>query len=318
MAIKIIVKPDLEIDTFEEFCELYGPNAIAADGFVKVGPSRDLRRRCFNWNHHNGVSRADTYATCAQALTAVRYRIMDLFPRDSKGQVEVSVLFGDADQDTATTAAIIKNWERFVSPNDPLANSLVEVENRLDASLGAYPYGVDMPILRKVAWIYEPYDIFLKSGGKNRKNPHEYLAVMEHVEARIMAYLVGKGEELPVNASFHIERQVGINGCRVAEVVQTGPLGKMAAAAQGVGVGIQFRPRADGRTDVTGWLASPYVPCDSIWLNQHFNEIETYAEGGTWGGGDLIFASPRDKGTSVPKEHIFEVVAENVRSMVSA
>lgn len=283
MAVEIILEIGKEIATFAEFAVRYGPDAIAIDGFVKEGPRDDLRCRCFNFNHHDGVSRAHTYATCAQALTAVRYRILDLFPRDASGCHTFKLCENDIDQDTILTEIILEEPELFISTHNPLVNALVEVENRLDASLGTYPFNIDMPLLRRVAWIYQPYDLFIRSGGKTRRDPAEYRSTSDHVKSRIRQYLIGKGGELPVQSNFESVREATVNGRRIVQIIPNGALAKMAAALKGVDVGLIFTVRSDGRFDVTGWKSTPYVPVDPQRLSDYFNSIERGTLG-TWGG----------------------------------
>ena len=316
MAVEIVLEIGKEIATFEEFVQLYGPNAIAIDGFVKEGPKVDLRNRCFNYNHHDGVSRDNTYATCGQALTAVRYKVLDWFPRDTEGKHTFKIYEDDTDQDTILTEMIFEESELFISTYNPLVNALVDVENRLDASLGTYPYNLDMTLLRKIAWIFQPYDLFLSSGGKDRRNPEEYRCVSSDVKNRIRQYLLGRAGELPVRSNFDPVREEVVNGRTVAEIIPRGPLAKMAAAIKGIDVGLTFRTRSDGRLNVTGWRSTPYVPCRPEYLCTYFNSIEKGTLG-TWGGGDMIFASPRDLGTGISKDDIWDAVIDDVKYMTT-
>ncbi len=309
--IELIVIPALEIKGFGEFCKTYGPNAIALDGFVKASPQRSFKNRCINWNHHDGVSRADTYATCAQALTGIRQQAMLMFKQD--GDTNVKVYVNDCDEDVCLAWAIIHNFHLHKSPYNPLLNRLVEIENRLDASMGIYPYGVDLPMLKTLEWIYQPYREFVKNGGKNKSIANEFASVIFSVENRINSYLLGNAEELPVDDSYDLVKDYKIGNYRIGQIIQHGSLAKMLACKEGIHIGLTIQSNTLGKNNVTIWSSTPYIPCNIEKLSKRFNFLEKPVIG-SWGGGDSICASPRNIGTSLSAEVIWEELIKNIKS----
>src|SRR3989338_3983128 len=126
------MKPN-KVMTFGEFKAAYGHDAIAIDGYVEGPPQYDLENRLINLNHHNGCSRLETRATCAQALMAARMGLAK-FLRDP-----TTVYANDCDEDVCLTCHILSKLWQAEQLYNPLLNKFVDFEDKLDASSGSYP-----------------------------------------------------------------------------------------------------------------------------------------------------------------------------------
>ena len=70
MQVQLHIMPGVVWD-WEKFCHETPPYSIALDGFVAEGPRFSFKGLRANFNHHEGVDRLATRATCSQILLAV-------------------------------------------------------------------------------------------------------------------------------------------------------------------------------------------------------------------------------------------------------
>jgi hypothetical protein len=107
--------------------------------------------RVANFNHHEGVSRLETRATCAQVLLAVRQG----FFRRFTGTVHVYV--NDCDEDVCLSVFLLRYPHLCQGVINPLLNRLVAMEDMLDSTACSYAYPPEMKSLQTLAWIFAPY-----------------------------------------------------------------------------------------------------------------------------------------------------------------
>ena len=78
------IEPKIPPLSWDDFVKTYPENSIALDGFV-TGPTHFFKNEkgvWANFNHHEGVDRLSTRATCAQTLLAIRQGLIKSFVGD--------------------------------------------------------------------------------------------------------------------------------------------------------------------------------------------------------------------------------------------
>src|SRR5688572_23777180 len=124
--ITLHLEPNTPPLTMEGFVKEYPTNSIAIDGFVS-GPPQFVRhgvKRYLNLNHHEGVARLETRATCAQALMMVRQRLFHFFV-DGKGSPDAQVFANDCDEDVCLTWFVLRHHYLVEPSMNPMLNRLV-------------------------------------------------------------------------------------------------------------------------------------------------------------------------------------------------
>ena len=283
--------------TFGQFCEMKAP-AIALDGCVE-GPTKvSAAGPHASFNHHEGVDRLSTRATCEQVLLSVAQGLWDQMLPMGEPQADVHV--NDADPDVCTALWVLDHPELA---DHPAVQRLVAAEGILDTT-GAYwcPPWVDENLLAEMAWVFEPYHVARDDGLPGDVEGLHQL-IMD-VSERISAYVDGRGERRPAWGEFHIVAKLG----SVAAIEESGPYARMAVGRAGIQAVVAERESA-GRRIVTLAKSSPFVPVDLVDAYETLNELEACPIEDQWGGSDLIGGSPRAKGTFLPLSTILEVVA---------
>lgn len=284
---------------------------IAIDGFVPSGPAFASVTRGgtprLNFNHHDGVSRLETRATCAQALIAIR---QGLFSKggpfaDERGHPVAAVYANDCDEDVCLTWFVLSQSHLTGQTINPLLNRLVYMEDMLDTTAGGYPFPSDMPSLQVLNWIFEPYRRFRMIGGLDRRIPTEFAAVVEDVSQRISAYIAGNGKSLDLDTRYEVLSRDGF----WAEIREVGMNARVGVYGDGIRAFVTSRQRPDGRWVHTLGRQSIFVPFDVPKILARLNEIESCGND-RYGGGDLIGGSPRVAGSATSPADLVEIVRE--------
>lgn len=92
--------------TWDEFVRRCPPFSIALDGYVNSKPLFDPKGPHLNLDHHTGVDRLTTRATCGQTLVVIRQGLFNAF-KDNKG-AKANVFVNDCDQDVALSFFLLK------------------------------------------------------------------------------------------------------------------------------------------------------------------------------------------------------------------
>lgn len=100
-------------------------NSIALDGYVQ-GPSFDLEKNRFSFDHHDKVNRQITRASCQQVADAL---LLGFEPKES------SIYINDVDGDTVLSVWLLRHPEMAI---DPKIRTLVESVGGIDAHGPAY------------------------------------------------------------------------------------------------------------------------------------------------------------------------------------
>lgn len=278
--------------------------SIALDGFVAEGPRFDGGGPWLNLNHHEGVDRLATRATCGQVLMAIRQGLFVSF-RDEKGP-RAQVWVNDCDEDVCLSWFLLKYGHLAEHAMNPQLNRIVALEDALDATAGAYPYPADLPVLRELAWVFEPYRAFRLGGHIDEKRADAYLRVVTDVENRVLAHITGRGQSLPLDTRY--ERVGGGPGW--AMIREHGAQGRTGAFSDGIRAYVAVRDRPDGRWTYTVGRMSPFVPFDVPAILAALDAAEGPGANASdrWGGGNTIGGSPRVAGSKIPPADVTRII----------
>lgn len=290
------------------FKERYGRYTVALDGFVNEGPWFDpaLPSQCFN--HHEGVSRLETRATCAQVSMALRSGFLQTF-RDENGP-RVHAFVNDCDEDVCLSWWLLKHHDVATPLFHPLLNRLLYITDMLDTTAGAFPFPEDAPLLEEIAWVYEPYRRFRTSGGLARRDENEFRSIIQDVCARISAYVIGRGERLVPDTRFEVIGSYPV-WSHVREIGSQARLGVFGSGIQAFVASSDYGP---GRWMHVIGRSSEYIPFPVPELLEALNREEdgTY----TWGGGSTIGGAPRVGGSRLSPEEVARVINDVMRAHV--
>jgi hypothetical protein len=301
MTIDLIVQanvPGISWEVFENTAPKY---SVSLDGYVKDGPAYNDEKVLANFNHHDHCDRLATRSTCAQVLMAIRQGMFSKF-KDQQGQ-QLNVFVNDCDEDVCTSWFLLNNNHLVVNAMNPLINRLVSMEDALDATAGAYPFPGELPMLKKMAWVYEPYRNFRLNGLLEKRNDDQFKSVIEDVERRIMAHITDTGKSIPfldmrydIIDKFVMVKEVGSHA-------RTGMFG------DGIKAYVSVKERSDGKYTYTIGKLSPFIPLDLLKLTAIFNKEDPSSTlDDSWGGGNNIMGSPRISGSSINPTDLFNLM----------
>ena len=272
--------------------------AIALDGCVR-GPSRWCADGPYaSMNHHEGVDRCSTRATCEQAVLLVAQGLWDTMTRDGVPCAAVHV--NDCDADVCTAVWALGHPDRL---DEPAVQRLIGLEGILDTTGGCFtPPWADSDILAELAWTFEPYQ-----RRRDHGSPIDAVVmttVIEEVGDRITALVDGRGDRRPAWGDFELVARHG----PVAAVVEHGPYARIAARRAGIKTLVAERRCGDRRV-ITLAKTSPFVATDLNVAYARLNRLDGCPDDDGWGGSDLVGGSPRGRGTGLPLDLILETVA---------
>ncbi len=312
MDFKLEMRPDRPPIEWEDFAKNFPTFSIALDGAVAGGPNFLLRPDgpLATFNHHEGCDRLATRATCRQVLMAIRMGLFQSF-RNSTNEVKITALCDDCDEDVCLSVFLLKHGHLFEHPFNPALNRLVAIEDELDATAGSYPYPPDLPIMRQIFWIFEPYRLFRHSGGLSRLNPREFESVVTDVESRITRHIMGEGEAISpdirygtigVNRGWSIIKEVGVDA-------------RLGAIGDGIKAYVLVRARPNGRfTYIIGRVSAFIAHFNNDNIYEALNQAEGLATNpDRWGGGNTIGGSPRIAGSGLDPEELAGIVNSVVK-----
>lgn len=308
MSVTLEMRPTDPPMSWDEFRAKVPSFGIALDGFVAAGPVFDPAGPWLNLNHHEGVDRLATRATCGQVLMAIRQGLFAAF-RDAAGP-RAAVYVNDCDEDVCLSFFLLKYGHLAEHAMNPSLNRLVALEDALDATAGAYPYPADLPVLRELAWIFEPYRALRASGEIDRKRAEDYVRVVTDVEHRILAHVTGSGSSIPLDTRY---ARIG-GGPGWAMIRELGAQGRTGAFSDGVRAYVAVRDRPGGGWTYTVGRMSPFVPFDVPAILVALQQAEAAAAGEAarpddrWGGGNTIGGSPRVHGSHLPPAEVTRIV----------
>lgn len=306
MSIRLHVIPGLSYETREDFIRETCPFSIALDGIAKQGPWQDYSEAGVwrNFNHHEDVDRMATRASCAQVAMAIRGGLFETF-RDEEGP-RADVWVNDCDEDVCLSWWLLCNHLRAQPLSNPMLNRLLNVVDNLDTTAGAYGYDKDEPVLKELAWIFDPYRRFRNSGRYSNLDPHEFRGVIEDVAHRIGLHLVGKGKSQPLDLRYDVVS----NGGAFCVVREVGAQARLALFGDGITAFVALR--ADGTLSAIGRKSSD-IPFPLPNIFKALNKAEGCSPDDSWGPvveGATVGGPPRASGTKLSVDQVCEVIRE--------
>lgn len=274
--------------SFERFCAEPGP-AVALDGFVPGPPCWEANRH-WNFNHHEGVDRLTTRATCEQVALAIRMGLFSMLCPGDGTEPVIEVYVNDADADVCLSVWLLEHPGLV---DDPAVVRLVAAEGMLDVTGGTSVPTTDPAFLDELCWVFAPYDDARAAGVAGSDS--EVVKIIAEVGDRIDAHLSGRGGRRLASGHYRVLARDG----QVAVVREYGPLARARMRADGIGVFVSVRETKDHRIVSVG-KTGPYVAMDLEAVWERLNRAEGCVGAERWGGGDSIGGSPRRGGTRLP------------------
>lgn len=298
-----MMQPGVPPMSWSKFCKISDPCSIAFDGYVSGGPRFDPRGPRMNCNHHEGVDRLATRATCAQILIAIRQGLLKSFITEH-GALLINAYFNDCDQDVCTTWFLLKHSHLVTNVMTPALNRLVMMEDMLDSTAGAYPFPVQLPLLQKLAWVFEPYSQLRSSGELDKKDPASYTRVITDVELRIMQHVLGEGDALSLDTRYEVVQSFK----HWTMVNEIGAQARTGMFGDGIHSFVSVREQPNKNVWVyTIGRMSPFIPFPIPKIIAALNKAEQCTED-LWGGGDIIGGSPRVSGSRLPPKEFSRII----------
>lgn len=308
MIMQLFVETKKEPLTWDYFNRTHAPYSIALDGYVHGAPRfvEYERGPYINFNHHEEVDRLGTRATCAQVLMAVRQGLFTTFDPKPGRAIGVGVFANDCDQDVCLSWFILKNSWLAENTINPRLNRLVHISDMMDTCAGTYPFHEDMPIIREISWVYEPYTKFRLSGQLHKKNAEEYRSIITDVENRIMKHVVGEGDEIELDTRVEILSS-GKNGAFTV-IKEVGRDSRFALPSQKINAFVSVLDSTLGRYRYTIGKTSMFYPFDIPKILDRLNEVEACTTADKWGGSNTVGGSPRVAGSKLTPDEVKDVI----------
>lgn len=291
--------------TWQEFVKAKGPYSIALDGIVLAPTTRIPSVPIANLDHHVDCDRISTRSTSEQAAMEINLGLMKTFQKDGIPTAQLYV--NDIDEDVCLSTWLLKNHELVQNHGNPMINRLVYCQDKLDCTAGMYPFG-NTTFRRQLAWIMAPYQNARYGGQLHSMSDKDMEAVLEAVHSRITSYVMGEGKEVALEGQFEV--LYSGNGWSIVE--ESGPAARMAMLDSGIEAFVvsRFKEEIDGedRYHYSIGRRSVWVPFDVL----NILDVLSKADRKEWGGSNTIGGSPRDGGSKLSPEEIFEIVEANI------
>lgn len=289
-----------ETMSWEEFLKKTPERSIALDGVVLAPPRFDEKTLHLNLDHHNGVEREATMSTVEQTLFAIKGGLMDRFT--SRNLYTPHVYVNDPDQDTSLSVCLLERHKLFEGTHGhPVAHRLIALTNRLDITGGAFPMNLDEALVRKHAWVFDPYTRLRKSGMLADANDVVMTNCIEAILGRFDALLMNRGGEQELDTRheilfdhprFKIIREIG------------GVDARYYLFGRGLDAFISLvATRADGRHVYTVGRRSRFVNFPVPLLYNDFNSAEGLTGEKIWDGSTIV-GGCRNRGSRLPWEEL--------------
>jgi hypothetical protein len=304
-GITLHVLPSVPPMNGKAFREAFGAYAVAIDGFVAEGPWFNDVLPAQNFNHHEGVERLETRATCAQVLVAIRQGFFQRFRMHNTPYANVYV--NDCDEDVCASWFLLSHASFSKTVLNPRLNRLIHLVDMLDTTAGAYPFPEDLPSLRELAWVMEPYRRFRLAGGLDKRSESDFRGVITDVCGRMTANVMGEGQAVELDTRYEVlAAEEGWT-----HVQETGQQARVGMFANGIRAFVASTPRADGRWSHVVGRMSTYIrfPVGEICSAMNVAEGLT-ASDNRWGCATTIGGSPRIRGSALDPKQVREIVKD--------
>lgn len=304
--IKLLALPYISSVDWQDFIHTHPSFSIALDGYVSDSTKIYKEKRMVNFNHHENVDRLSTKATCSQVLIAIRMGLFDFFKSPSQDN-EIKVYVNHCDEDICTSWFLLKYGYMDEYILNPKLTKLVTMEDSLDSTSGAYPYPKRLPILKELAWVFEPYRKAKREGILNVKETEIYEKVIIDVEERIKAHISGNGEKISLDTKYKVLSKHD-KWCMVEEI---GDYAKTGMMSNGIKAYLSVKERNNGRWNYVIGRISPFIDFDIDLIIKKLNEAEN-SEKDKWGGANIIGGSPRVNGSKLSPAEVEKIINNNI------
>jgi hypothetical protein len=295
--------------TWEDFVNSKPNFSIALDGYVKGPPKFLIQGPYANFNHHEGVARIATRSTCAQVYFYICLGLLDTFQKH--GEPHANVYINDVDQDICLSCWLLKNSDKLIQLRiDSVLFQLIMFEDILDASAGAYPINPERPLLRKQAWIYEPYTSARADGSIYHMSKNEMVIILWSVCDRIDSAIKGHSVEIELDTAF--ETIGGGDGWQF--IIEEGPYARTKLFSGGIKAYVSLVEGREGFYFYTIGKMSPFVKFPINRIYEALNKAENLSSlENCWGGSPIIGGSPRRTGSRLSPDKVEKVINECIR-----
>ena len=295
--------------TWEDFINSKPNFSIALDGYVKGPPRFSIQGPYANFNHHEGVARIATRSTCAQVYFYICLGLLDTFQK--QGEPLANVYINDVDQDVCLSCWLLNNSDKLMGLRvDNFLFQLIMFEDILDASAGAYPVNPKRPIIRKQAWIYEPYTNARADGSIYHMSKNKMENILWSVCDRIDSAISGHSVEIDLDTSFET---IG-GGASWQLIFERGPYARTKLFSEGIKAYVALVESSGGSYSYTIGKMSPFVnfPIDRIY--KALNKAENLSsQENCWGGSPIIGGSPRKTGSQLSHGKVEKVINDCIK-----
>jgi hypothetical protein len=233
---------------------------------------------------------------------AIKENVLNLFRVD--GAPKIHIWVNDPDQDTSLAVWLLANQERCAAySNNSLIDALVDLEDKLDTSGGTYPRNPTDALMRKLAWIFEPYVNARQDHRIGLMKGNEMATIIAAVGSRITDYADGRGQDIPLDT-----RLVNMGSHEGWTMLK--PVGFYAlsqASRMGIELYASYGGEIEpGRHKWTFGKVSSSHPLSMPDLCSYLNRLEGMVDPmqPQWGGGDRFAGSPRPSASSLDPERM--------------
>ncbi len=155
-------------------------------------------------------------------------------------------------------------------------------------------------------WVFQPYTTFRANGGTARKNPLEYIQIIEAVGNRARDYVMGKAESLTLDMAYRV-LDLGTGWVMVREIGEHARVGILADGYQAF-VSVQELPNERHKYTLCRLpFANFPIPAFYTALNEKEGLVESSDQ---WGGSDDVGGSPRLGDSGLTPEEVVLVIRE--------
>lgn len=280
--------------------------SIALDGYVPEAPRLDPRGPHLNLNHHEGVDRLATRATCSQVKMAVEQGLFCLFTECGEPKAEIWV--NDCDQDVCFSWIILHRPSVLRSAR---FLRLLHIVDQRDTTGGFCSLPAESEDGEALAWIFDPYQQFRLSERSGRRDPVEFREIIDETERRILRHIDDEGDHLRVNLNYRVlsESSLGGGHDRWALIEEDCTDARMQMFEDGLRAFVAVRARPDGSWKYSIGRTSPYVPFPIPMILERLRQSE-HDPKHTWGGSDVIAGCNRITGSSIAPECLMKIIKE--------
>ncbi len=311
-GVELHVYPRVMI-SWEEFLIHAPPNSIALDGYVTGPPRVVLNPTYINLNHHEGVDRLATRATCSQVLIYLKQDMAESLR--IRGIPKFQIFINDPDQDTSLAVWLLVNHDRFRGErSEPLVNKLVAIEDLLDVTAGAYPLDPGSGAMQEIAWVFEPYTSAKVAGRIPTMAGAEMANVVSAVGKRIDRYTLGRAERLPLDMRY--ETLGGGRGWKL--IREVGAHARTGLLADGIKAFVSLISENGGKYQYSIGMMSQFIPFPLERLFISLNRAEGLSDspGNRWGGSNIIGGSPRLTASRLAPGEIEQIINAEVGELL--